>query len=108
MGVVPTSPHNSDGSSDISNPLLLAPIVAMDALTSEACCYYGGTWHMHIATSPHNSDGSSNISITLLLVLTVVTSVLTSGACRYWSSHNSDGRSNISHPSLLDCAVGMG
>jgi hypothetical protein len=43
MSVVATSPHNSDGLSDISGSLLLASIVAMSALTSDAHCYCGDT-----------------------------------------------------------------
>jgi hypothetical protein len=36
---VATSRHSSDGLSDISGPLLLAPTVPMGCLTSVACCY---------------------------------------------------------------------
>jgi hypothetical protein len=42
-GAVATSPHNNDGSSDISISLLLAPTVAMSFLTSDVHCYGGGT-----------------------------------------------------------------
>jgi hypothetical protein len=39
MDTVATSPHNSDGLSDISDPFLLAPIVVTDFLTSRTRCY---------------------------------------------------------------------
>jgi hypothetical protein len=42
---VATLPHHSDRLSDISDLLLLAPIVAMGAVMSEARCYCGGMWH---------------------------------------------------------------
>jgi hypothetical protein len=70
---VATSPHSSDGLSDIFDPLVLASIVVTGILTSVAHRYW-----------PHNSDRHSDISGPSLLVPIVVTGYPTTTVCRYW------------------------
>jgi hypothetical protein len=74
-----TSAHSSDGPSNISKPLLLAPTIVTDYLTSKDCCYCRGARDTNVvATSLHNSNGTSDISGPLLLAPTVATDSLTS------------------------------
>jgi hypothetical protein len=105
-----TNAHSSDGSSDISGPLIQPPTVATGDMTS-ADHYYcwsrgtravatgahstdglydikwplllWGTWHARVSTSPHNSEGLSDINGSLLLPPTVVTGYMTSDSHYY-------------------------
>jgi hypothetical protein len=65
--VVAASSHNSDGQSDISEPLLLPPTIAKDSKTSEDHCYCGARGTHMVANSAHSSDEPYDISGPLLL-----------------------------------------
>jgi hypothetical protein len=54
---VADSAHSSDGSYDISRPLLLPPTIGMDSMTSDDHCYCGACGTREGATSDHNTDG---------------------------------------------------